>query len=37
MSYNVVITENFKKEVKQLNKKYRSIKADINELIDRQR
>lgn len=34
MSFNVVATENFKKEVKQLNKKYRSIKADLGKLID---
>ncbi|TNF25368.1 MAG: hypothetical protein EP314_06820 [Bacteroidetes bacterium] len=33
MSYNVEITDNFKKEAKRLVKKYLSLKTEIAELI----
>lgn len=33
MSFEVVYTDNFEKEVKRLAKKYRSLKTDIKELI----
>jgi mRNA-degrading endonuclease RelE of RelBE toxin-antitoxin system len=32
MSYNIELTENFKKEVKRLSKKYVSLKADLEAL-----
>ena len=32
MSFNVFITENFKKEFKVLFKKYQSLKEDVSEL-----
>ena len=32
MSFNVVITDNFKNEVKRLIKKYRSLKAELQAL-----
>ncbi len=34
MNYNIVVTDNFKKEVKHLHKKYRSLKEDIAFLIE---
>ncbi|MBL7105927.1 MAG: hypothetical protein ISS18_16500 [Bacteroidales bacterium] len=34
MNYNVVVTDNFKKEVKRLQKKHPSIKSDVKHLID---
>jgi len=34
MSYNVLYTENFRKEAKRLAKKHVSLKKDIEELID---
>jgi len=33
MSYNVLYTENFRKEAKRLAKKYTSLKTDIEALI----
>ena len=33
MSYDVELTDNFKKEAKRLIRKYRSLKAEIGELI----
>jgi len=35
MSYEVRVVDEFKKDVKKLFKKYRSIKTDILELIER--
>ena len=35
MSYEVRVVEEFQKDVKKLHKKYRSIKKDILELIER--
>ncbi len=32
MSYNIVPTDNFNREVKQLAKKYRSLKDDLTQL-----
>ncbi len=32
-SYNIVVTSNFKKEVKNLSKKYKSLKTDLVGLI----
>jgi len=32
MSYNIVPTDNFNREVKQLAKKYRSLKNDLQQL-----
>jgi mRNA-degrading endonuclease RelE of RelBE toxin-antitoxin system len=32
MSYKIYITDNFKKDVKRLSKKYRSVKTDLNTL-----
>lgn len=32
MSYNIELTENFKKEAKRLSKKYVSLKADLEAL-----
>jgi len=32
-SYNIVVTSNFKKEVKKLSKKYKSLKNDLIEFI----
>ena len=32
MSYSIVLSDNFKKESKQLSKKYRSLKADLKAL-----
>jgi mRNA-degrading endonuclease RelE of RelBE toxin-antitoxin system len=34
MSYNVLYTENFRKEAKQLAKKHVSLKKDIEKLIE---
>jgi mRNA-degrading endonuclease RelE of RelBE toxin-antitoxin system len=34
MSYNVLYTENFRKEAKRLAKKYISLKTDIEALIE---
>lgn len=34
MNYNIIISENFKKEVKPLAKKYPSLKSDIQHLVD---
>lgn len=34
MNYNIELTDNFKKEAKRLAKKYKSLKADITELVD---
>jgi len=34
MSYNVLYTENFRKEAKRLAKKHASLKKDIEALID---
>ena len=34
MSFNVVVTEGFKKHAKSIAKKHRSLKADLNKLID---
>ncbi len=33
MNYNVVLTENFKKEAKKLSKKYASLKSEFAELF----
>ena len=35
MSYEVKVVDSFKKDVKKLFKKYRSIKSDILELIEK--
>ncbi len=32
-SYKILVTSNFKKEVKSLSKKYQSLKKDLSELI----
>ncbi|HWZ04828.1 MAG TPA: type II toxin-antitoxin system RelE/ParE family toxin [Mucilaginibacter sp.] len=34
MSYKIILTPNFQKEFKKLNKKYPSLKADLIELTD---
>lgn len=34
MSYNVVVTDGFKKQAKSIAKKYRSLKTDLDKLID---
>lgn len=34
MNYNIIISENFKKELKPLAKKFASIKSDIQYLLD---
>ncbi len=34
MNYNVIISENFKKEFKPLAKKYPSLKSDLQEVLD---
>lgn len=34
MNYNIVISENFKKELKPLAKKYASLKSDLQYLLD---
>lgn len=34
MSFNVVYTDNFERELKHLAKKYRSIKVELEELIN---
>lgn len=34
MSFNVVVTDGFKKHAKDLAKKHRSLKNDLNQLID---
>jgi hypothetical protein len=34
MSFNVVVTEGFKKHAKGIAKKHRSLKSDLNKLID---
>lgn len=33
MSYNIAVSENFKKEAKRLTKKYPSLKAELAELF----
>ena len=33
MSFNIELTDNFKKEAKRLVKKYKSLKSEISELI----
>lgn len=32
MSYNILLSENFKREVKRLSKKYRSLKSELETL-----
>ncbi|WP_317195932.1 hypothetical protein [Litoribacter ruber] len=32
MSYSIILTENFKTQVKKLNKKYNSLKSDLQKL-----
>jgi len=34
MSFNVVVTDGFKKHAKGIAKKHRSLKADLNKLVD---
>ncbi len=34
MNYNVELSGNFKKEAKRLSKKYKSLKAELNQLFD---
>lgn len=34
MSFNVIVTSGFKKQAKGIAKKYRSLKDDIEDLID---
>lgn len=34
MSYSIVLTDNFKREVKKLVKKYKSLKAELKNLGD---
>lgn len=34
MSYEIVVTENFKRQAKPLSKKYHSFKTELAELID---
>jgi hypothetical protein len=34
MSFNVVVTDGFKKHAKGIAKKHRSLKSDLNKLID---
>jgi mRNA-degrading endonuclease RelE of RelBE toxin-antitoxin system len=34
LSYNVVVTDGFKKHAKDIAKKHRSLKADLEKLID---
>ena len=34
MSFNVVVTDGFKKHVKGIAKKHRSLKSDLDKLID---
>lgn len=34
MNYEVVISENFKKEFKKLHKKYPSLKSDLQSILD---
>jgi len=34
MSFNVVVTDGFKKHAKIIGKKHRSLKSDLNRLID---
>ena len=34
MSFEIVVTDNFKKEVKALAKKYKSLKSDLNALVE---
>lgn len=33
MNYNVVVSENFKRDAKRLKKRFISLNADIDELI----
>lgn len=35
VKYNVVVTSNFKKEFKNLYKKYPSLKTDLSKLVDK--
>lgn len=34
MSSKVVVTPNFQREAKKLNKKYHSLKKELNELVE---
>ena len=34
MSFNIVVTDGFKKNAKSIAKKHRSLKSDLNKLID---
>ena len=34
MSYSIIATPEFKRELKQLSKKYRSLKTEFSDLID---
>lgn len=34
MSFNIVVTDGFKKHAKSIAKKHRSFKSDLNKLID---
>jgi len=34
MSFNIVVTDGFKKHAKSIAKKHRSLKSDLNKLID---
>ncbi len=34
MSFNIVVTDGFKKHAKGIAKKHRSLKSDLNKLID---
>lgn len=34
MSYSITTVETFKKEIKELSKKYKNIKSDYKELLD---
>jgi mRNA-degrading endonuclease YafQ of YafQ-DinJ toxin-antitoxin module len=34
MSFNVVVTDGFKKHAKSIAKKHRSLKSDLDKLID---
>jgi len=34
MSFNIVVTNGFKKHAKSIAKKHRSLKSDLNKLID---
>ncbi|BDD07414.1 type II toxin-antitoxin system RelE/ParE family toxin [Aureibacter tunicatorum] len=34
MSYSIIATQNFRKEIKKLNKKYSSLKTDFSALLE---